>query len=198
MTRLLRCVIAAGLLAAAGAGAQQHEPPNGVLLVAKPGLSDPNFRRTVVLVTQTPDASTVGVILNRPTRLKLGQFLSDEFSARNYRDPIFFGGPVMRQALVAVFTADAPPAAPAFHVLRGLYLTMHPDNIAPLLADRARKYRLYAGFSGWAPRQLESEFARDGWYLMPASAETVFRSDMRGLWRELVRRAEARPVRWEE
>lgn len=196
MTALVRClIVAAGLAAGPPAAAQQRDPPNGVFLVAKPGLLDPNFRQTVVLVTQAPDFSTVGVILNRPTRLTLQQILPEEFPSSGYRDPVFFGGPVMREALVAVFLADTAPAAPAFHVLKDVYLTMHPDNLRLLLADGARRFRLYAGFAGWAPRQLESEFQREGWYVLPADVETIFRSDMEGVWQELVRRAENRPVR---
>jgi len=182
----------AALLGAAGAGAQQDAPPNGLFLIAKPSLADPNFRRTVVLVTQTADASTIGVIVNRPSKLKLPQFLPDEAAAGNYSDAVFIGGPVMRQVLVAVFRAETPPAAAAFHVLKGVYLSMHPDNIQALLADPSRSYRLYAGFSGWAPRQLESEFERDGWYVLPADAASVFRKDTENLWEELLGKA-ARP-----
>ena len=192
MARAWIALLAAAL--ALPAWAQQDEPANSVFLVAKPSLVDPNFSRTVVLVTQTPDGGTVGVIVNRPTPLKLSQFLSDEFETRNYSDPIFFGGPVMRQAIVALFHADSAPPAPAFHVLKGLYLTMHPDNIKPLLAQRGWRYRLYAGFSGWAPRQLESEFNRDGWFVVTPDEETIFRKDYEGLWQDLVRRAETRPV----
>jgi putative transcriptional regulator len=182
----------AALLGAAAAGAQQDAPPNGLFLIAKPSLADPNFRRTVVLVTQTADASTVGVIVNRPSKLKVAQFLPDEPAAGNYGDPVFIGGPVMRQVLVAVFRSETPPAAAAFHVLKGVYLSMHPDNIQALLADPSRSYRLYAGFSGWAPRQLESEFERDGWYVLPADADSVFRKDTEGLWEELLGKV-ARP-----
>jgi putative transcriptional regulator len=143
----------------------------------------------VVLVTQTEDASTVGVIVNRPTTLKLSQFLSQEFQTGNYREPIFFGGPVMQQVLVTVFRSEAAPAAAAFHVLKDVYLTMHPDNIAGLLANPAARYRVYAGFSGWAPRQLESEFMRDGWYVLPADEALLFRESTDGLWEELLERA---------
>jgi putative AlgH/UPF0301 family transcriptional regulator len=89
----------------------------------------------VVLVTQTEDGGTVGVIVNRPSTLKLQQLLSREFDTSNYREPVYAGGPVMRQALVVLFRADTTPKAPAFHVLKGVYLTMHPDNIAGLLAQ---------------------------------------------------------------
>ena len=175
------------LLACATFAAAQG--PNGVFLIAKPDLADPNFSRTVVLVTQTEDFSTVGVILNRPTTLKLPQFLADPgLDTGKYKDAVFLGGPVMRNALIAVFLSDAPPAAAAFHVLPGLYMTMHTDNVRMLLASEGRRYRLFAGFSGWAPRQLKSEFDREGWFVLPADAETVFRADTAGMWEELLQR----------
>lgn len=196
MRALLGRLLAAACLAVPlCAAAQQGLPANGLFLVAKPSLADPNFAKTVVLVTQTEDASTVGVIINRPSPLKLSQLLSPEFPTQNYRDPIFVGGPVMRQAIVALYHADAVPEAPAFHVLRDVYLTMHPDNIQKLLADPKARYRLYAGFSGWAPRQLESEFMRDGWYVLPADEATLFRDKTEGLWDELVERAMRRGPR---
>ena len=159
-----------------------QEPANGILLVARPGLIDPNFRQTVVLVTQAADASTVGVILNRPT-------------ARRHEktgEVIYSGGPVMREVLLAVFRAERAPEASAFHVLQGVYLTMHPQNIEMLLQKRGERYRLFAGFAGWAPGQLESEMQRDGWYMLPASAELLFRADTAGMWEELVRKARGR------
>ena len=70
--RWLFALLLAGLLLAPVA-AQHEQPPNGLLLVAKPGIADPNFARSVVLVTQAPDYSTIGVILNRPTRVRPGQ-----------------------------------------------------------------------------------------------------------------------------
>ena len=151
---MMRWPLLLGLVLAASAAAQPAGTPNGVLLVAKPELADPNFRQTVVLVTQTPDASTVGVILNRPTPLKLSQLLPEALPGSNYADAVFFGGPVIRTAVVALFRSEAPPSAPAFPVLKGVYLSMHPENVASLLAKPGGRYRLYAGFSGWAPRQL--------------------------------------------
>jgi putative transcriptional regulator len=188
--RFLAALSALGALAfAAPAPAQQHEPANGLFLIAKPALRDPFFARSVVLVTQAQDGSTLGVIINRPTRLRLSQFLSRDYPTQNYRDPIYFGGPVMRQAMVSVFRSETVPEKSAFHVLKGLYLTMHPDNIEKLLADPKARYRIYAGFAGWVPNQLQSEFMRDGWFVLPADEATVFRESYEGLWEELVERA---------
>jgi putative transcriptional regulator len=176
------CALALAFLAV------QSDPPNAILLVAKPGLADPNFRETVVLVTQSPDAHTVGVILNRPTQEK----------HEKTGEPLYFGGPVMRQAIVALFKSENEPAAPAFHVLKNIYLSMHPGIVEPLLANPGPQHRLYTGFSGWAPGQLESEMAREGWYVLPASEALLFRRDTAGMWRELVEKARGGRVANEE
>jgi len=161
----------------------QVEPANGILLVAKPGLVDPNFRQTVVLVTQAADASTVGVILNRPTARKHEQT----------GEVVYSGGPVMREVLVALFHSESAPAGSVFHVLKDVYLSMDPRNIEMLQQQqRGERYRLFAGFAGWAPGQLESEMRRDGWYVLPATADLVFRADTAGMWDELVRKARGR------
>jgi putative transcriptional regulator len=167
------------------AAGQQRDAPNGVLLVAKPGLLDPNFRETVVLVTQAADSSTVGVILNRPTPRK----------HEKTGETLYFGGPVMREVMVALYRSERTPDAAAFHVLKGVYLTMHPRNIEKLFehgTNPEQMHRLFMGFSGWAPGQLESELARDGWYMLPASADLLFRKDITGMWEELVKKARAR------
>jgi putative transcriptional regulator len=170
-------LLCAFALCAPEAGAQQDQPPNSLLLVAKPGLEDPNFAHSVVLVTQAPDYSTVGVILNRPT------------TVRYQGKSVWAGGPVMRQVVVALFHSEQAPKAAAFHVLKNVYLSMHPEIVDALIADDKARYRLYGGFSGWAPRQLESELQRDGWYVLPADETILFREDTSKLWDELVARA---------
>ena len=87
----MHAVAFAALLATASAAAA---PPNAALLVAKPSILDPNFSHTVVLVTRTPEAETVGVILNRPTHLTADEVLPPELPSGNYHDRIYFGGPV--------------------------------------------------------------------------------------------------------
>ena len=164
-----------------------------MLLVARPDIPDPRFRHTVILATQTPDGQTVGVIINRPGERKLGDFFPGA-TAEAYADAIYYGGPVLPETLVAVFRSHSTPAAPAFHVLRGVYMSMHPANIQALLGQREQEpFRLYAGFSGWRPGQLATELAAPGgWYVVAASEEIVFSADTSGLWRELVHKASGR------
>ncbi len=176
------------VLLAAGAAAQPPERPNAMLLVAKPGMPDPRFRDAVVLVTQTSDSQTFGVILNRPTTLRVKDLLPDTPSD-GYRGPVFFGGPVMPQAIAVLFKAEQPPAGDSFHVLPQVYLSLHPSVVEPLLAKGAPQLRVFAGFSGWAPGQLQAELEADTWYALPAREALVFRKDTSTLWRELLERA---------
>lgn len=168
----------AAVLLAHGAAAQQADPPNGVLLVARSDLPDANFGEAVVLVSQTAEGETVGVILNRPTTRR-----------HENGEPLYFGGPVMSEVLVALFRSERAPPASAFHVLRDVYLTMHPTNVEALVARPDKTHRLYAGFSGWAPGQLEAEIERGDWMVWPASDELLFRADTRGMWLELWQKA---------
>jgi putative transcriptional regulator len=186
MGGMLRAAVLALALLAFSAAAQVDRP-NAVLLIAKPDLPDPRFARAVILVTQTPEAQTVGVVLNRPTQLGLQQLRPD--APRAYTDKVYFGGPVMEGILVALFKSPTPPVAASFQVLTGAYLSMHPAVIEPLLAKPDRSLRIFSGFSGWAPRQLQGELERDSWYVLPATEDIVFRKDTRGLWQELSERA---------
>jgi putative transcriptional regulator len=176
---LASCARAAALALSFASGCALAQ--NALLLVAKPDMLDPNFRETVVLVTQAPDSSTVGVILNRPTTVR--------------HEPggelIYSGGPVMPRTVVALFRSESVPAAPSFHVLKGIYLSMHPAIVERLTPPYPHSYRLYSGFAGWRSGQLESELALEVWHVLPASEALLFRNDTSNMWRELVDRAGA-------
>ena len=174
------------LLVAGGVFAQ----PNGILLVARPGMPDPNFSETVVLVTWTEDQSTVGVVLNRPSVQRLVDIAPNWPGAADFKQQIYAGGPVMRQVLVAVFESENEPKARAFRALPHVYISMHPGNLEPLIARPPARMRLFAGFSGWAPQQLESEVDRGTWFMLRATEDVIFRKDTAGMWRELVEKAQ--------
>jgi putative transcriptional regulator len=163
---------------------------NGILLVAKPTLVDPNFKETVVIVTRAQDGNTVGVVLNRPLSVHLADIAPNWPGAEKYAEPLYAGGPVMREVVVALFTADTPPEDAAFQVLPNIWLTLHPRLITRLLADPGNgPMRLFAGFAGWAPRQLEAEVDDGAWYALRASESVLFRKDTSSLWRELIEQA---------
>ena len=164
-------------------------PSKSVFLIARPGMPDPNFRETVVLVTQAEGAETTGVIINRPTDRSLAEMLPSERFKR-FKEPIFFGGPVAPQGLFAVFQADRFSGA-AVTMLPGLYLAIVPDSIDALVNDPPPRIRFFTGYSGWAPGQLQGELDRGDWLVVDAEAGPVFLKDTSRLWQDMLRRASA-------
>ena len=169
--------------------AQAQSASKSQFLIARPGMPDPNFRESVVLVIQAQGGEATGVILNRPTDHSLAELLRGQrFEA--FTDPIFFGGPVARQGLFALFEADNY-SGPAVPMLPGIYLAVLPDSVDALLSKPPAKIRFFSGYSGWAPGQLQGELDRGDWLVVDADAKTVFLRDTSRLWRDMVKRAGA-------
>lgn len=192
---MIRAALVASLLVAALPGDVGTGPPtrpNGVLLVARPELRDPNFVETVVLVTRHAHGGAVGVILNRPSAVTLAEAFPSLEPLRGTPELVYEGGPVARTTLVAAFrSATAPPAA--LQVLPDVYLSLDPGLLERLLTGpRPAALRVYAGYAGWAPGQLEAEIHRGGWHVLDADARTIFEMEASAMWRTLLRRATAR------
>lgn len=180
-----------------GAGlAQDPDKPNAVFLVANPRLQDPNFSKTVVLVTQHRANEPMGVIINRPTPLALSEVFPENANLKKRNDPVHFGGPVSPMTLVFVFQSAERPQD-ALRVLDDVYLSVSPGLLSELLG-RPRfpeRLKVYAGYAGWAPGQLQNEIHRGDWYVLNADAETLFKTEPKNIWHELVKRASARSAR---
>ena len=181
-------LLAAALALGAGAAGAQQVPERGFFLVAKPAIVDPNFSRTVVLVTQAPDGGTIGVILNRPTKQSLADILPGNAQLARFTEPLHFGGPVEQVALFAVFRADASPGE-SFPVIENVHIALQPETVEQLLRKPPAALRFFVGYAGWAPGQLKAELGRGDWWVVNADAETVFRKDTATLWDDLARRA---------
>lgn len=182
------------LLVSSGSGAQ--DIANAAFLVAQPALTAPTFARTVILVTQGRDGGALGVILNRPTDITPRDAFPKHKHLAALEQKVYFGGPVLPQGLLFLVRTSTPPPA-SVPVLRDVFLVSDIDWVDAALAERKliSDLRIFAGHSGWAPRQLRSEMERQGWYLLPADSATVFEHDVRQLWPELVKRAVLRPTR---
>jgi putative transcriptional regulator len=190
MSLRLLVLLAALLGSAPFASAQSGSNPNGVFLVATPGLVDPNFRHSVVLVTQMPDGGTVGFVVNRPGHRSLAQILPDNQVLKRFTEPLYVGGPVETAGLFAMFRAKDNPQG-AMRVLDDVSFALEPAVVEIVLHVPPERVRFFNGYAAWAPRQLAVELERGGWYLLNADADTVFRKNMDTLWEELVRRAHA-------
>jgi len=188
---LRRLVLLCALLASmAPTWAQTEKVPNGLFLIAKPALVDPNFRHSVVLVTQAPDGTTVGFIINRPSNRSLAQILPDSEVFKRFTEPLYIGGPVQREDLFAVFRTKEKPEG-ALNVLDDVAFALDPAVVEKLMHSPPARVRFFNGYAGWAPGQLAVELERGGWYVLNADADTVFRKDMDTLWEELIKRVRA-------
>jgi putative transcriptional regulator len=186
--RAFRCVAFFALLAMAAA-AQAQAQSTAVFLVARPGMPDPNFRESVVLVVQSSSGEATGVIINRPTNRSLAELLPSE-RFESFTDPIFFGGPVAQQGLFALFRSNGNSGS-AIPMLEGVYLAVLPDSVDALLNKPPERIRFFSGYSGWAAGQLQAEVDRGDWLVLEADAKTPFAKDTSRLWQDLVRRARA-------
>jgi putative transcriptional regulator len=170
------------------------DPKAGRLLVATPILGDPNFKRAVVLIVEHEDVQgTLGVVLNRPTTIGVGQVLEQWTDLATEPSVVFRGGPVAPNsalALAMVPGKDEPvgwralDGAPALARLGLLDLDTPPRLLAPAITS----LRVYAGYSGWSPGQLEAEIDEGAWYVLTAQPGDVFAADPDRLWRQVLRR----------
>jgi putative transcriptional regulator len=172
------------------AHAQEPERGQPVLLVAAPGLNDPNFAHSVVLVVFPPDGGPTGVILNQPTRLKWKDAFPDAPALARRSDPIFFGGPVQLNVLWYLFHR-ATPSDTGLPVVEDLYLSADGKLLDRLLAAGSNVERFFVGYAGWSPSQLDLEIASGAWYVLPADVKTILELEPDTMWRELLRRATA-------
>lgn len=160
----------------------------GQLLVATPGLSDPNFFRTVVLVVEQGGEGAAGLVLNRPTETELGGPL-DAWRGMAASPPlVFVGGPVSPDAAVCLARSAPevrPPGwEPVVDGLGVLDLSREADDVRAGV-DRLR---VFAGYAGWGPGQLEGELEQGSWYVLDADPEDALTSLPGGLWRFVLKR----------
>ena len=159
------------------------ESLRGSLLIAGPQLLDPNFRRTVVLIADHGDEGAMGVILNRPSGMTVADAAPDLEPLVGADAPIFAGGPVQPTSgvvLAEVEEADEP-------VFGDVVLVPGLGELADVV-DGAGSIRVFAGYAGWGPGQLDDELGRDDWILEPARAADVFSEDPESLWGSVLER----------
>jgi putative transcriptional regulator len=162
------------------------ESLRGRLLISSGGLFDPNFRHTVVLVGEHNAEGALGVVLNRPLDVTVHQAVPALSELVGPEEPLFRGGPV--QPLGAVLLAElADPELADIPVFGNIGFLV--GEVAADIRPGIRRARVFAGYSGWAPGQLEAEMARDSWIVEPALEADVFSDNPDLLWsRVLVRK----------
>ena len=158
----------------------------GWLLVASPTLSDPNFRRTVVLVGEHSDEGAMGVVLNRPSPVSVAEAVPPLTSLVEDEDLVHVGGPVQPQAIVVLGDFEQPERAGSIVLGSIGFLPADVDDDTDL--GRLTRVRVFAGYAGWSPGQLEDEVDEDAWIVAAAEPDDVFTDDPDGLWGRVLRR----------
>lgn len=166
----------------------------GKLLVANPRLVDPNFDRAVVLVLAHGDDGAIGVVLNRPSDTDLLDPLPRWSGLADHPSMVFVGGPVSHDSVICLATVPAPAVLESRvgpdgwrHVdgdLGTLDLDLDPD----LVGGAVGSLRVFAGYAGWSPGQLEAELGAGGWWVLDATADDVFCPTPGDLWHRVLRR----------
>src|SRR5271168_667068 len=148
------------------------ESLTGQLLLASPALRDPNFARTVVLVSVHSDEGAMGVVLNRPSAVTVGEAIPQLEHALSEEEPVYVGGPVQPTSIV--FLAEFLDPSPAGLLVLGRIGFPAPDAGIEELTEATARRRVYAGHAGWGRGQLDAEIADEDWIVHPAQPEDVF------------------------
>ncbi len=170
----------------------------GVFLYSAPGLDSGPFTKSVVLLVQHGPGGSLGLVVNRPTRVPLREAATELGDIEDPDLTLYFGGPVEPDAVLALVRPVKPPPG-AMRVLPDVYFSTDLDQVkeAARRPGAGSRLRVYAGYSGWAPGQLAAEMKAGAWVVGPARAAAIFADDPSPLWPEvhdLMRRTEARRV----
>jgi putative transcriptional regulator len=181
MKTALRWFIAFALALPGLAQAQE----DAVILVAHPAFRDLEYRQTVLVAAPAPNGGHVGVILNRPTRRSLASLFPEHEPSKKVADPVHYGGPFSRGALVALVRTDSAPGAGSVMLMKNLYLAFRANTIDQVIEATPNEARYFVGYVGWRPGELKAEIDRGLWAVQGAEVDMVFRKDTENLWEEL-------------
>lgn len=156
---------------------------NGVFLVSTPELKDSPFNQTVILIISYGADGAVGLVINKPTNFSVRKVLPEIRINRKGISSLYMGGPVEWDNLYMLFTPETPPEG-AQHVVGNIFFTSRKDVITNLLQNRNTKnnVRIYSGYAGWAPGQLEHEVNRGAWITVKADTKKVFSDNPLSIW----------------
>lgn len=174
--------------------AQSRRPEDldvGKILVAPRGSLDPLFAKTVVLLVRYNEHGALGLMLNRQTKLPISHALSGVKGAEKDSDPVFVGGPVDLQTVFALVRAPHKPQG-ANDVFGDVYFLETKTALQNELRAPSgpKSLRIYVGYSGWGPNQLENEVREGRWYIFDRSEALAFDSNPATLWSRLVDKAD--------
>ena len=181
------------VLTAALSAAAADDPAVGSLLVADRDLHDPNFAATVIVVVSYNEFGALGLVLNRQTGIPISRAFREWQDAAGRSDTVFEGGPVEENSTLAlVRTTAAPPHGR--RVLPGVYVTSDETVLRSQMAAKSGpgQFRVYKGYAGWGPGQLEREIEAGAWHVLKPRPAAIFDPNPDSLWTRLIHEMEVR------
>ncbi len=161
------------------------ESLRGQLLISGGGLYDPNFRHTVVLVGEHNSDGALGVVLNRALNVTVDKVFPPLSGLVPPGELLFQGGPVQPESAVLLAEFADPDFADLLVFGSVGFLV---GDVSTDIQSRILRARVFAGYSGWGPGQLEAEMDADSWILDPARVEDVFTEAPDLLWSGVLER----------
>ncbi len=183
-------VAAAALLAALPAAAADISD-DSVLLVAKRQLKDKMYGSTILVARPIGNDQHIGFIVNRPTKITLGQLFPRHAPSQKVPDPVFMGGPISAESIFALVETRKHPGGRSVELMPGMFAVFDGKIVDDVIEHEAARARFVAGLVGWRAGELREEIKRGAWFVLDADPKVVLRKPD-GLWEELVRRAELR------
>ena len=158
----------------------------GQLLLDGGNLTGSYFHHTVVLICQHDAEGAFGLVLNRAARNRVGEVLVANLPDTLKQQTLFLGGPVQPSALSYLYSQ---PFLPEANVIPNLNLGHSVDELIALSESLTQDHRvrIFAGYAGWSPGQLENEMKNHAWLAHPATLDLVFDADPKRLWRDILR-----------
>jgi putative transcriptional regulator len=163
------------------------------LLLSMPQLNDPNFKHTVVLLCQHTDEGAWGLVLNRPTGKSAAIAGEGETADSRGGLEVWQGGPVELER-GCLLLGDPPSEGESLQIAEGLFLSGSPVLLQQLLASPGTGHvRLFMGYAGWGPGQLEHELQESAWLICDVARDLVFETEASAMWEAAIRRLGADP-----
>jgi putative transcriptional regulator len=169
-----------------------ERPHSATFLVAARGMRDPRFARTVILLIDYDARGAFGLVINRPTRHSLAEIWPEIAGLEAHS--VFWGGPVFPNRLLFLLRSDDAPQEMR-RVIPGVHLGSDELTLKRIIAEGQEEFRSYAGYSGWAPGQLDNEIAGGDWHLVPAERRFIFALRPEEVWDELIQRVDIQVVK---
>jgi putative transcriptional regulator len=164
----------------------------GRLLVATPVIGDPNFERTVILMIEHSDEGALGVVLNRATDVELPGRLPGWDALAAEPSVVFVGGPVQPDAVICLAAVNDPDPVEWWQPVVGDVGVVDLDHEPEDVAGALDRLRVFAGYAGWGPDQLEEELEAGAWFVVDAEPADVLAAEPDGLWQAVLRRQPGR------